>query len=201
MAETKERVGLAVHVLIDRSGSMCGEEVITTQAFNEYINQLKMAVQATSVSLSFFASTFRNKYADVLSYDVPELKTSDWYVGGGTCTPDAVWEGVEMLEAVNAEQRVLVVLTDGSGSTNRYTYEQAKARVEKMVASGGAAIMLGANQDASYEGGRLGFPPEMCLTFGMRNVKRAMEAAALATLKFANTGDIKASGFETKVIA
>ena len=201
MTEKKERVGLAVHVLIDRSGSMCGEEIITTQAYNEYIDQLKMAVQATSVSLSFFSSTFRNKYADVLSYDVPELKTRDWHVGGGTCTPDAIWAALDMLEAVNAEQRVLVVLTDGSGASYAVSYEKAKGRVKKMVASGGAAIMLGANQDASYEGGRLGFPPEMCLTFGMRNVKRAMEAAALATLKFANTGDIKASGFETKVIA
>lgn len=144
--------------ILDKSGSMSGLESDTVGGFNSLIRKQREEKGECLVSVVLFDNISRVLYDRVGLDKVPEMKASDFAVGGCTALIDAVGGAVHHIGNVHKyargedvpEHTVFVIMTDGIENASReYTSDAVKAEIERRKSERGwEFLFLGANIDA-----------------------------------------------------
>lgn len=179
--KTEEAPHQQVHVycILDSSGSMSPFSESTMTAVNTLIqNQKKdqeklIAEQkegetkpVMKLSACYFANTTKQFLDGVPIEDVKLLDAYDCI--GSTALNDAIAQTILDLESkVQKDEKVLIyVFTDGQeNASKKYKTKEVAKLVEKKREEGWEVSFLGANQDASKEGGKYSIPVTSCVNF------------------------------------
>lgn len=182
---------MAVQVLLDDSGSMGVIRRPTIAALNGFMAQLATAMTPVGVSITKFGGRLGRTIVDNVPVDeMPKITANDYDPHQGTDIGASIVEAFERrMDAMEAKQKVLVVLTDGLGAGDL----TARPMIEKRRRQGWLVIFLGAIQpeDSAYKkvmlltARQLGISKAMTLAFDSRNVEKIMAVAAQSVLRFA----------------
>ena len=187
MADSK----LYVHVLLDRSGSMESCRDQTIDAFNEYVNGLKVQSKAgTRLSLSTFDSEGTEVVFDARRIaEVPKLTRETFVPRASTPLFDAVGTTVSRIDKVNLlpDERVnLAILTDGQENASREMTADAvkKLLVDRQERCNWLVQYLGANQNAWAAGAQIGVAPAHAMDYAVASIAPAMRAMSASVGRY-----------------
>lgn len=182
---------LYVHVLLDRSGSMESCRDKTIDAFNEYVQSLKVQSQAgTRVSLTTFDTESTDTVFDAVRVaDMPKLTRETFVPRGGTPLFDAVAAVIARIDKVNLlpDERVsLAILTDGQENSSREMTADAvrKLLVDRQERLNWLVQYLGANQNAWAAGAQIGIAAAHAIDFAAGSIEPAMQSMASSARRF-----------------
>lgn len=184
---------LAVHVLLDESGSMRDWAMPTVTAYNGYINHLKGALQPPAMTLRMFCGRYRTMYQNLPIYDVPVMTGEEFNPNGGTPMIRAIVESISDLDSTEALLKVIVIITDGEDGSGMY--ESVRPKIVERLAKGWMVIFLGCNGAALATAGLMGIPKECAMEYSLKKLEETMAAAAAATLRFGASGNLKEAAF------
>ena len=143
--------------ILDRSGSMGGLERDTISGFNGMIAKQKAQEKKVNVTTILF-----DDEVDIIHDRFPvdiiaPLTEKEYFVRGCTALLDAVGTAIEKMENVQkhlpedhrAGKIIFVITTDGlENSSEHFTQEQIKRKIEAKKECGWEFLFLGANIDA-----------------------------------------------------
>ncbi|MEZ5775293.1 MAG: vWA domain-containing protein [Hyphomicrobiaceae bacterium] len=194
---------LYVHVLLDRSGSMESCRDATIEAYNSYVQSLKVhEATMTRLSLTLFDGQGIDTVIDNRPVGVvPALDRESFVPRGSTPLYDAIGRAVETIDVTKlaeGEAVALVIVTDGYENASReHNSASIKALLkDRQLAKGWLVLYLGANQDAWAEAARIGVGGAHALEFNMEHVQFALAGAARSTVAYSRTGDRLLGGFD-----
>lgn len=195
-----EKIGLAVHLLIDGSGSMRDVIDKAQQAANDFIETLTVASMPATVTVAVFQMGSVTTLVDAQpAYNLP--KVTGLHARGGTPLCDAIGLAVNKLDDTDAAQKAIIVITDGmdEGSA-RFSKFEIQERVSDRRAKGWLLLFLGLGGVQGYgspasHAPKLGFNPKETVACKLDRIKECMEIAALATLRYQGGGDSSAGAF------
>ena len=191
---------LYVHVLLDRSGSMESCRDQTIDAFNEYVNGLKVqssqtgaqtgAKAGTRLSLSTFDSESTDVVFDAIRInDVPKLTRDTFVPRASTPLFDAVGKTVAHIDKVTLlpDERVnLAILTDGQENASRELTADAvkKLLIDRQERCNWLVQYLGANQNAWAAGATIGIAACHAMDYDTSEVKHAMRSMSASVGRY-----------------
>jgi hypothetical protein len=197
----KKKKKSAVHVVLDRSGSMAAIKRDTIGAFNEYVSQLAKDSPNTIFSLTIFDSESIDTVIDNEKITEVEPLTEETYSPRGM-TPlyDAIGKVVDKLNNIEAKDKVLVILTDGEENCSQeYNKTSIKKSLdEKQEKENWLVLYLGANQDAFAEGAKFGTQAHTTMNFNPSNIRSTFTASANATGRYLKSGNRADASFTTE---
>lgn len=146
--------------ILDRSGSMGGLESDTIGGFNGMIAKQKAQEKKVNVTTILF-----DDEVDIIHDRFPvdiiaPLTEKEYFVRGCTALLDAVGTAIEKMENVQkhlpedhrAGKIIFVITTDGlENSSEHFTQEQIKRKIEAKKECGWEFLFLGANIDAGAD--------------------------------------------------
>ena len=156
---------LHVGLLLDESGSMCGNENAVIGGVNEFLAKLQHQESKTKVTatLGLFDRSgndpvVRYAYAGIPLDEVAQLGSSDYVPRGATPLNDAVVGVIRKIDAQvsKGDRVILVVLTDGLENASETPSRKVGKLIREKEAAGWEFIYLGANQDSWAESERIG---------------------------------------------
>lgn len=179
--------------ILDESGSMesMGKEPIDST--NYFIKEQRDVNSDATFTLYKFNNIVRVVYNDVPLTNVGEF--TDYKPSNMTALYDGIGHAIVAKKGCESNKNVIcVILTDGQeNSSITYTCKDVKKMVKEMETDyGWTFIYLGANQDAMYEGGKVGisccenFMPTQC---GLVDITRQV-SATISSLR-SGTSSIK----------
>lgn len=182
---------LYVHVLLDRSGSMEDCRDKTIDAFNEYVNSLKVQSQAgTRLSLTTFDSESVDVVVEACRIgDVPKLTRETFVPRGMTPLFDAAGQVVSRIDKVTLlpdERVALAILTDGHENASREMTADSvrKLLVDRQERCNWLVQYLGANQDAWAVGAQIGVSQAHAMSYAAAYVAPAMRSMAASAGRY-----------------
>lgn len=157
--------------ILDRSGSMHGQEADTIGGFNSFIEKQRKEAGETLVSTILFSDTSHVLHDRLLLEQIRPLTTEDYVVGGCTALLDALGDAIHHIGArvhrhlpkeVRPKKTIVVIITDGQeNASRRYSRAAIRERIRREECQfGWEFIFLGANMDAIGEAGALGIRRE-----------------------------------------
>lgn len=182
----------AIHFLLDRSGSMKSVRDETIGAFNGYVETVAQENPNARLSLTIFDSQSVDTIINnVAACDVQPLTPEQYVPRAWTPLYDAIGQTVPQLSEVDADRKVLVILTDGQENGSRTFRKEQINRLlqEKQDNDNWLVIFLGANQDAFAEGATIGTVSQNTMTYDVNNMGATLRASARSTMAYASTGD------------
>lgn len=197
------RKPLYAHVLLDRSGSMEITRDATIDAFNEYVNGLKVdPALDCNVSLSLFDGNANKGGVDIVQVFenvptslCPKLTRETYVPRGSTPLNDAIGQTVAQIAAMkrrDGENVAFVILTDGMENASvEYKTDAIKALLEACRKDRNwLVIFLAANQDAFAEGvAQRGTSANNTMGFAASNVGATMRSASRASAVYGAMGN------------
>ena len=181
---------LSIRVVLDRSGSMQSCKVVTIDALNTYLKELKKEkIWNASLTLSTF---------DSISIDIPisrrpikrlrKFSLDLLQPRGGTPLFDAIGLAIHDLEQIKEstdENKVLVIVTDGYENASReYTSENISSKIKEKEEAGWLIIYLGADHDAFKQSNSLNFDRERSMRYSKEDSVDAFRAVTRTTLDY-----------------
>ena len=160
--------------ILDRSGSMSGLEGDVVGGFNSLIRKQKEQDGECFVTTVLFSNDSETLHDRIPLKDAPEMRESDFEVGGCTALIDAIGETVEHIANIHKYARpedvpahvVFAIMTDGmENASRRFSSKQVKAEIEKRKAAGWEFLFLGANIDAVETAERFGIAAEKAVNY------------------------------------
>lgn len=192
---------LYVHVLLDRSGSMEDCRDKTIDAFNEFVNGLKVGSKApTRLSLTTFDSQSIDLVHDQLRVaNVPRMTRDTFVPRASTPLFDAIGHTVTAIDKVTLlpdERVMLSILTDGmeNASTEYKSDTVRKLLTDRQERSHWLVQYLGANHDAWSVGRSMGIQPAMAMDFDVGHVGAAMHAMSRSAARYRSAPKAAAVG-------
>ena len=160
--------------VLDRSGSMGGLESDTIGGFNSMIMKQKSQGSKVNVTTILF-----DDEVDIIHDRFPveiiqPLTEKEYFVRGCTALLDAVGTAIEKMENVQkylpenyrAGKVIFVITTDGlENSSEHYTQEQIRQKIEARKEYGWEFLFLGANIDAGKEAEKMGISRNRSVTY------------------------------------
>lgn len=160
--------------ILDRSGSMGGLERDTIGGFNGMITDQKVQEKKVNVTTILF-----DDEVDIIHDRFPleiiePLTETEYFVRGCTALLDAVGTAIEKTENVQkhlpedhrAEKIIFVITTDGlENSSEHFTQEQIRRKIEAKKECGSEFLFLGANIDAGREAEKIGISRNRSVTY------------------------------------
>ena len=160
--------------ILDRSGSMGGLERNTIGGFNSMIAQKKAQGKKVNVTIILF-----DEEVDIIHDRFPveiiePLTGKEYFVRGCTALLDAIGTGIEKMENVQkylpenhkAGKIIFVIITDGlENSSEHYTQEQIRMKIEAQKECGWEFLFPGANIDAGKEAEKIGIGRNRSVTY------------------------------------
>lgn len=160
--------------LLDRSGSMGGLESGTIGGFNGMIAKQKKQENKVNVTTILF-----DDEVDIIHDRFPveiikPLTEKEYFVRGCTALLDTVGTALEKMENVQkhlpeahrAGKVLFVIITDGlENSSEHYTKEQVRRKIEAKKEGGWEFLFLGANIDAGKEAEKIGIARNRSVTY------------------------------------
>lgn len=145
---------LDIIFLIDRSGSMYGCENDTIGGFNSFIEKERKKEFNTRVTTILFSDNYNVLYKRKSIYDVNELTSKEYCVGGCTALLDAIGKTITDLNREIENKVLFVIMTDGYENASR---EFSKSQIRSMISNHKwEFIFIGADIDSFAEAGNLG---------------------------------------------
>lgn len=203
----KETVPLAVHVLLDCSGSMDTNRNRAVDAMNAFLEQLALSLTPAMVTMSRFNTHLREPpmIENEAIYNLPKLSRERYVIRGGTDIYRSVLSAIALTKKANATTKVMVVLTDGLSDTHYQA--ECRRRVEAMQGEGWLFLFLGMviekglglteadirrlSRQMLDTAKNLGVKPEHRITVPFAGLAEAMQEAAVMCLEFQGTGTTK----------
>jgi hypothetical protein len=174
--------------ILDRSGSMELVKTDTEGAFNAYVDEQRAVPGEATLSLVQFDDRIETVYRNKRLDSVPALSLRP---RGMTALYDAIGRTVvengEKLEQLPENQRpgkvIVVILTDGlENSSKDWTADRLKPLIKEQIEKyGWTFLYLGANQDAVFEGDKIGISSQSSLSYNTANMGATVAAASRAT--------------------
>ena len=160
--------------ILDRSGSMGGLESDTIGGFNGMISKQKVQGKNVNVTTILF-----DDEVDIIHDRFPvgiiePLTEKEYFVRGCTALLDAVGTAIEKMENVQkhlpedhrAGKIIFVITTDGlENSSEHFTQEQIRRKIEAKKECGWEFLFLGANIDAGREAEKIGIARNRSVTY------------------------------------
>lgn len=160
--------------ILDRSGSMGGLESDTIGGFNGMITKQKAQGKKVNVTTILF-----DDEVDIIHDRFPveiiePLTEKEYFVRGCTALLDAVGTAIEKMENVQkhlpedhrAGKIIFVITTDGlENSSEHFTQEQIRRKIEAKKECGWEFLFLGANIDAGREAEKIGIARNRSVTY------------------------------------
>ena len=161
--------------ILDKSGSMSGQEKDTIGGYNSFIECQKKVEGEAYVSTVLF-SNYSNVIHDRVPLEKIEPMTEEQYTTDGcTALLDAIGGAIKHIGNVHKyareedrpEKTVFVITTDGQeNSSHEYTYEKIKKLISRQQEKYGWEFMfLGANMDAISEASKLGIRKDRAVRY------------------------------------
>lgn len=174
-------------ILLDRSGSMGGsmwDEALG--AINGYVHKLAAEGVDTGVTLAVFDSNepfvvIRDRITPKTWKDVTNADASP---RGSTPLNDATGKLLDLAEKGSPfggqyEKVAIIIMTDGhENSSQEYTVEKIKARLDTARGNGWAVIFLGANFDNASQAFSYGARTDSTINSSMKNMSGTMSLMA-----------------------
>ena len=143
--------------ILDRSGSMHGQEADTIGGFNRVMDENREMPGEALITTLLFDSGLHWLHDAVPVARVAPLTAADYRVGGCTALLDAIGTAITRVDGVRrrvpeeyrAERVQFIIITDGmENASHEYTLPQVREMIEKHRKEGWDFIFLGANIDA-----------------------------------------------------
>lgn len=183
---------LAVHIVLDASGSMSAVRTDTVGGFADYVSTLHRETPGAVVGLTTFNDNVRTEFIDRPVSTVENIDSS-YHCGGWTALYDAIKAGIDALDSVTAETKALVIITDGQDNYSRAN-DKASIRdllLDRQENHNWLVTYLGANQDAFAEGSSLGIGAGTTMAFNASRgdtTRRSFAAASASTTRYTRSG-------------
>lgn len=201
---TKAKINLTIHVVLDRSGSMETCRDTTLKAVNDYISQVAKDAPGSTISITTFDD--REILTPVKDQPITSavLHPGDFEPRGMTPLYDAIGKVVGDLDNATAQDKALVIVTDGyENASRKFTAKQIKTMLDdRQENENWLVIYLGANQDAIVEGQKFGAKASTSMSYDTQNMGQTMTSSARSTVAYASTAKLseklKAASFTKK---
>jgi uncharacterized protein YegL len=184
---------LAVHIVLDRSGSMNSIKPDVIGGFNQFIETLKTETPGALVSLTLFDSGSVDTIINNQPVEsVEPLNDASYQPRGGTPLYDAITHCVSLLDGTTAQNKTVVIITDGEENSSRTaTKTSVKTLLEdKQENARWQVQFIAANIDAFAEGGAIGTNFGNTMSFGHNSAgtRSAFASAAASTVRYTRSG-------------
>jgi len=171
-----------ITIILDCSGSMDFIKSSTIEGFNTFLR----AHQAESTNVRISLVKFNHEYT--LAFEEKKIKKkyflneANFMPCGTTALLDAIGRTIKSVDARIEKHAVkpgviIAIITDGHENNSRfYTQNDIKKTIKKRIDKNSWNFMyLGANQDAIFEGNRLGITAD--LSYNFKASKAGVEGA------------------------
>ncbi len=152
--------------IIDRSGSMTGQESDTIGGFNSMIQEQKAKDGEAYVSTVLFDHEQEILHDRVKLSEIQPMTSKEYYTRGSTALLDAVGGAIQHIVSVYRhstpqeipEHTIFAIITDGyENASTKYSYAKVKSMIEhEQEKYGWEFIFIGANIDAIGEASKIG---------------------------------------------
>ena len=151
----KKEKKLDVIFILDKSGSMSGQEDNTISSFNEYLEKEKKNKYTTNITTILFSNKYSILHDRENVKDVKKLTKKDYYVGGCTALYDALGNTINNMEQKDTDKVLFIIITDGYENASReYKKEDIKKLIKKHKDY--EFIYIGADIDSYAAGNSIG---------------------------------------------
>lgn len=206
--EMEDEVPLAVHILLDCSGSMINNKDRAVEAMNAFLEQLAMSITPAMVTMSRF-NTFLAEppmIEDAAIYDLPRLTPEKYLIAGGTNIFRSTMKGIAVTQRAKARTKIMVVLTDGLSDPTLKA--ECRREIVAMQKQGWLFLFLGMTmqvkeghytqtdvnrltEQMKATAASMAILPEHRVTVPFEGLSEAMREAAMMCLEFQGTGETK----------
>lgn len=156
---------LPTHIvlILDRSGSMGGQENEVINSVNSFIKEQQAVEGEACVSLILFDNRIDTIYSRTNLQNFAPLTRETYYVCGTTALYDAITIGVEEFfsaDSAKKEKTIFVIVTDGAENASRKTISatQMKTIIQNSRTKGAEFVFLAADENSFAQGYSIGIP-------------------------------------------
>jgi uncharacterized protein YegL len=181
-----------ITIILDRSGSMISIKKETIEGYNKFLQAHKSEGTNVTISLVQFDNEYELVYEEKKIKRKYYLNDSSFSPRGSTALFDAIGktiEGVDLrIKKYKIEPQVIVaIITDGCENDSKlYSLLEIKTKIKNRINKHNwNFVYLGANQDAIFEGNRLGISSDCSHDFKASKVgvKSAFDTVIKQSMK------------------
>ena len=160
----KKEKKLDVVFILDKSGSMGGQEENTISSFNEYLEKEKKNTYETNITTVLFSDTYSILHDRIPVKKVKKLTNKDYFVGGCTALYDALGNTINSMKQKNTDKVLFIIITDGYENASReYKKDDIKNLINKNKDF--EFIYVGADIDSYAAGSQIGIKNDNIANF------------------------------------
>lgn len=168
----KKEKKLDVVFILDKSGSMGGQEENTISSFNEYLEKEKKNTYETNITTVLFSDSYSILHDRIPVKKVKKLTNKDYFVGGCTALYDALGNTIHSMESKDTDKVLFIIITDGyENASKEYHKEDIKKIINKNKDY--EFIYIGADIDSYAAGSQIGIRKN-----NIANFKKGKEGTA-----------------------
>lgn len=160
----KKEKKLDVIFILDKSGSMGGQEENTISSFNEYLEKEKKNKYKTYITTVLFSDTYKVIHDREEVSKVKKLTNKEYYVGGCTALYDALGNTINAMNNKDTDKVLFIIITDGYENASReYHIDDIKKLIKKNKDY--EFIYIGADIDSYCAGSSIGIKKDNIANF------------------------------------
>ena len=161
MKKTKK---LDVVFILDKSGSMSGQEQNTISSFNEYLEKEKENKYNTYITTVMFSNDYNIVHDRIEVSKVDKLTNKDYFVGGCTALYDALGNTINNIKTKDTDKVLFIIITDGYENASK---EYKKDDIKRLINENKdfEFIYIGADIDSYSAGSDIGIRKENIANF------------------------------------
>ena len=160
----KKEKKLDVVFILDKSGSMGGQEENTISSFNEYLEKEKKNTYETNITTVLFSDTYSILHDRIHVKKVKKLTNKDYFVGGCTALYDALGNTINSMKQKDTDKVLFIIITDGyENASKEYHKEDIKKLINKNKDY--EFIYIGADIDSYAAGSQIGIKNDNIANF------------------------------------
>ena len=151
----KKNKKLDVVFILDKSGSMGGQEENTISSFNEYLEKEKKNDYDTYITTVLFSDNYNILHDRVNVKKVKKLTNKDYFVGGCTALYDALGNTINSMKNKDTDKVLFIIITDGYENASK---EYNQKTIKKLIKNNKdfEFIYIGADIDSYAAGSDIG---------------------------------------------
>ena len=151
----KKNKKLDVVFILDKSGSMSGQEENTISSFNEYLEKEKKNDYDTYITTVLFSDNYNILHDRVNVKSVKKLTNKDYFVGGCTALYDALGNTINNMKNKDTDKVLFIIITDGYENASKEYNQKA---IKKLIKDNKdfEFIYIGADIDSYAAGNDIG---------------------------------------------
>ena len=160
----KKEKKLDVVFILDKSGSMGGQEENTIGSFNEYLEKEKKNTYETNITTVLFSDKYSILHDRIPVKKVKKLTNKEYFVGGCTALYDALGNTIHSIETKDTDKVLFIIITDGyENASKEYNNEDIKKLIKKNKDF--EFIYVGADIDSYAAGSQIGIRKDNIANF------------------------------------